>query len=181
LFSASNGPDANVPEELDFVERGKHYGFPYQFGEAPAAAKPYPYTPTAPAELTFTPALRNFGPAGGGSVDRPLASFHNHSSPAGMIFCGPDWPAAYRGKFILGRFGNFLGQPDVGFDLLTVNLQKNTAGIYEARTETFIAPLARPIDLLQVGAKLYILEYTRPIGTQTGRPMTPGRVLELSW
>jgi glucose/arabinose dehydrogenase len=181
LFSASNGPDANVPEELDFVERGKHYGFPYQFGDAPAAAKPYPYTPTAPAELTFTPALRNIGPAGGGTADRPLASFHNHSSPAGMVFCGPDWPAAYRGKFILGRFGNFLGQPDVGFDLLTVDLQKNAVGIYEARTETFIAPLARPIDLLQVGAKLYILEYTRPIGTQTGRPMTPGRVLELSW
>ncbi|MBC7368671.1 MAG: PQQ-dependent sugar dehydrogenase, partial [Undibacterium sp.] len=182
LFSASNGPDANVPEELDFVERGKHYGFPYQYGEAPATAgHPYPYTQAAPAGLTFTPALRNLGPAAGGSPEKPMASFEPHSSPAGMIFCGPDWPEAYRGKFLLGRFGNFITQPDVGYDLLTLDLKKNAAGIYESRTETFLAPLARPIDLLQVGKKLYILEYTRPIGTQTGRPMTPGRILELSW
>jgi hypothetical protein len=98
-----------------------------------------------------------------------------------MIFCGPDWPTAYRGKFILGRFGNFLGQPDVGFDLLAVDIQKNPVGIYEARTDKFLAPLARPIDLLQVGSKLYILEYTRAIETQSGRPLTPGRILELSW
>ena len=181
LFSASNGPDANVPEELDFVERGKHYGFPYQFADYPATAKPYPYTPDAPAGLTFTSAIRNIGPAAGGSPEKPMASFEPHSSPAGMIFCGPDWPEAYRGKFLLGRFGNFISQPDVGYDLLTLDLKRNAAGVYEVRTETFVAPLARPIDLLQVGKKLYILEYTRPIGTQTGRPMTPGRVLELSW
>lgn len=182
LFSASNGPDANVPEELDFVERGKHYGFPYQFGDAPATAgSPYPYTPAAPAGLKFTPAIRNLGPAAGGSPTKPMASFEPHSSPAGMIFCGPDWPEAYRGKFLLGRFGNFITQPDTGYDMLALDLKRNAAGVYEARTETFIAPLARPIDFLQVGKKLYILEYTRPIGTQTGRPMTPGRVLELSW
>ena len=182
LFSASNGPDAEVPEELDFVERGKHYGFPYQFGDAPATpGHPYPHTAAAPPGLTFTPALRNFGPAGGGSPDQPIASFNNHSSPAGMVFCGPDWPESLRGKFILGRFGNFISQPDVGYDLLTLDLRKNAAGIYEAHTETFLAPLARPIDLLKIGKKLYILEYTRPIGTQTGRPLTPGRILELSW
>lgn len=182
LFSASNGPDAEVPEELDFVERGKHYGFPYQYGDAPATAgQPYPYTPAAPPGLTFTPAIRNVGPAAGGSPEKSIASFHNHSSPAGMIFCGPEWPDAQRGKFIMGRFGNFISQPDVGYDLLTLDLRKNAAGIYESHTETFLAPLARPIDILQIGKKLYILEYTRPIGTQTSRPMTPGRVLELSW
>jgi glucose/arabinose dehydrogenase len=182
LFSASNGPDASLPEELDFVERGKHYGFPYQFADAPATAgKPYPYTPAAPPGLTFTPAIRNLGPAAGGSPDKPIASFDPHSSPAGMIFCGPDWPEAYRGKFLLGRFGNFITQPDSGYDMLTLDLRRNAAGIYEVHTETFIAPLARPIDLLQSGRKVYILEYTRPIGTQTGRPLTPGRILELSW
>jgi glucose/arabinose dehydrogenase len=182
LFSASNGPDADLPEELDFVERGKHYGFPYQFADAPATAgSPYPHTPAAPPGLVFTHSLRNLGPAAGGSPAKPIASFDPHSSPAGMIFCGPDWPASYRGKFLLGRFGNFLRQPDVGYDVLTLDLKKNAAGVYESRTETFLAPLARPIDLLQSGRKLYILEYTRPIGTQTGRPMTPGRILELSW
>jgi len=181
LFSVSNGPDAEMPEELDFVERGKHYGFPYQFADQPATAKPYPYTPDAPPGLTFTPSLRNFGPAGGGSATAPLASFDPHSSPAGLVYCGPDWPAALRGKFLMGRFGSLIGKGDVGFDLLTVSLQRDPTGTYVARTETFLSPLARPIDLLRVGRKLYILEYTRHTSMKSGRPLSPGRVLELSW
>lgn len=179
LFSASNGPDADFPEELDHVESGRHYGFPYRFADS--EAKAYPHTPAPPPGLKFTPAVRNFGPAAGGSPDKPIASFHPHSSPAGMVFCGPEWPAALRGRFILGRFGNFLHDHNVGFDLLAVDLQRNAAGVYEARMETFLAPVARPLDLLQVGRKLYILEYTRPTDKTSGRPMNPGRILELSW
>lgn len=181
LFSASNGPDADQPEELDFVERGKHYGFPYQFGDRPETEKPYPYTPDAPPGLTFVHAIRNVGPAAGGSATKPIATFHPHSSPAGMIFCGADWPAALRGKLLLGRFGNMIKSPDVGYDVLALDLTRNAAGVYEARTEVFLAPLARPLDLLPIGKKLYILEYSRPIGTMTGRSLSPGRVLELSW
>ena len=62
-----------------------------------------------------------------------------------------------------------------------LRLERNARGVYEARTETFLAPLARPLDLLQMGRKLYVLEYTRPIGNQSSRPMNPGRVLELTW
>ncbi len=181
LFSASNGPDADMPEELDLVERGKHYGFPYQYADAPATARPYPYTPEAPPGLVFTPAIKNFGPAGGGSTEKPIASFNPHASPAGMLFCNADWPAAYRGKLLMGRFGNMIKEPDVGFDLLAIDLKRNVAGVYEAHSETFLAPLARPLDLLQVGRKLYIVEYTRPIDNKSGRAMNPGRVLELSW
>lgn len=181
LFSASNGPDADMPEELDLVQRGKHYGFPYQFGDYPATEKPYPYTPAAPPGLVFTPAIKNFGPAGGGSSSKPLASFNPHASPAGMLFCGSDWPSAFRGKLLMGRFGNMIKEPDVGFDLLAIDLRKNAGGVYEAHSETFIAPLARPLDLLQIGRKLYILEYTRPIDNKSGRPMNPGRVLEVAW
>jgi glucose/arabinose dehydrogenase/mono/diheme cytochrome c family protein len=181
LFSVSNGPDADMPEEMDFVEHGKHYGFPYQFADKPATEKPYPYTPDAPPGLTFTPAIRNFGPAAGGSATKPIASFDPHSSPAGMVFCGPDWPAHLRGKFLVGRFGNFLKDDSFGYDILAVSLQRNSAGAYEAHMDTFFAPLARPLDLLQVGKKLYILEYTRPVGKNANRPMNPGRILELSW
>lgn len=179
LFSASNGPDADFPEELDFVTEGRHYGFPFQFADT--ETKPYPHTPLAPPGLKFTYAVRNFGPAAGGSPASPIASFHPHSSPAGMVFCGPDWPESVRGKMLIGRFGNFLGDYNVGFDILAVALQKNGAGIYEARMETFLAPVARPMDLLQIGKKLYVLEYTRPTDKTSGRPMNPGRILELSW
>lgn len=181
LFSVSNGPDAHRPEEMDHVEQGKHYGFPYQYADFPATDKPYPYTPEVPPGLTITPAIRNFGPAGGGSATKPIATFDAHSSPAGMLFCNADWPAPLRGKMLVGRFGNFLLDDSYGYDILAVDLQRNAANVYEARMTTFFAPLARPIDFLQVGKKLYILEYTRPVGKHGTRPMNPGRILELSW
>ena len=181
LFSVSNGPDAHRPEEMDHVEQGKHYGFPYQYADFPATDKPYPYTPDVPPGLTITPAIRNFGPAAGGSETKPIATFDAHSSPAGMLFCNADWPAPLRGKMLVGRFGNFLLDDSYGYDILAVDLQRNAANVYEARMTTFFAPLARPIDFLQVGKKLYILEYTRPVGKHGTRPMNPGRILEISW
>ncbi|MEO5961009.1 MAG: c-type cytochrome, partial [Opitutaceae bacterium] len=77
LFSATNGPDANMPEEFDFVEEGKHYGFPYQYADT--EVKPYPHTPPLPPGLKPVYAIRNFGPAGGGSPEKPIASFDPHS------------------------------------------------------------------------------------------------------
>ncbi|MBL9208605.1 MAG: PQQ-dependent sugar dehydrogenase [Opitutaceae bacterium] len=179
LFSVSNGPDEDEPEELDLIERGKHYGFPWEYGVG--VKSKYPKIGTPPAGVKLEPAIRNLGPAGGGSASAPIATFDAHSSPAGMVFCGPEWPVGYQGRFIVGRFGNFIGRYHVGFDLLSVELRRNAAGVYEARTETFLAPVARPLDLLQVGRRLYILEYTRPVRAQAGRPLNPGRVLELSW
>jgi mono/diheme cytochrome c family protein len=179
LFSAANGPDADAPEELDLVERGKHYGFPYQFGDDDTIY--YPNSPRAPAGLTFVHAIRNFGPAGGGSPAKPLATFNPHSSPTGLLFCGPEFPAALRGRFLMGRFGNLIKSPDVGYDILTLDIRRNAAGVPEVRSETFLAPVARPLDLLQVGKKLYVLEYTRALGTASHRPQSPGRILELAW
>lgn len=181
LFTATNGPDADMPEELDFVEKGKHYGFPYQFADKPVSEKPYPHTPEPPPGLQFVSAIRNFGPAGLGKDGKPMATFEPHSSPTSLIFLGPEWPAAYRGKFLMGRFGNMIQGKDSGYDMLLLSLKKNAEGIYEAHSETFIAPLARPADVLQVGKKLYILEYTRSISGSASGGLSPGRVLELSW
>lgn len=179
LFSATNGPDAEMPEELDFVQEGKHYGFPYQYADT--AEKPYSHTPALPPGVTPVHAIRNFGPAGGGAAGKPMASFDPHSSPTGLIFCGPEWPEAWRGRFLMGRFGAMTGSREAGFDILSLALQRNAAGAYEMRAETFLAPVARPIDLRQVGRKLYVLEYTRPVTYLGNRPQSPGRILELSW
>ena len=33
LFGIDNGPDADFPDELNWLRQGKHYGFPWQFGD----------------------------------------------------------------------------------------------------------------------------------------------------
>jgi glucose/arabinose dehydrogenase len=186
LFTVSNGPDANAPEEMDCVEPGKHYGFPYQFSDWPVQpGKPYPHTPVAPTGLTFTMPVKNLGPAGGGS-SKGMSTFHPHSSPAGMIWCGDDFSAPIGGGFLVTRYGNLLGADrtgigdDVGFDVLSMHLQQDSAGVWSARTENILAPLGRPIDVIRIGpGRVLILEYTRPTNFKERLGWLSGRIIEL--
>lgn len=178
LLATENGPDYDAPEELNVIEQGKHYGFPFHFSDW--TKKPYAYTPDAPAGVAFTHPVANLGPAGKAS-DGPLSTFHPHSSPAGIVWLGNDFPEGWRGTFLIGRFGNLLKQPvDVGFDVLQARLKKTATG-WEATMTTALAPLARPIDLHLAGkGRVFIAEYTRPLDHKSGLPMMPGRILELA-
>ena len=186
LFSVTNGPDVNAPEEMDFIERGKHYGFPFQFSNWPLAPRPYPHTPVPPADLKVTMPVKNLGPAGGGKSDG-LWTFDPHSSPAGMTWCGDDFPEPLRNGFLVTRFGNLLGESrtgiaeDIGFDVLAVHPQRESDGTWSARTETVFSKLGRPIDVLRIGpGRVLILEYTRASSFKDGLGWLPGRILELS-
>ncbi|HEY3901584.1 MAG TPA: c-type cytochrome [Chthoniobacter sp.] len=185
LFTFANGPDYSAPEEMDFVQQGLHYGFPFQFADWPVKPGfPYPYTPAPPPGLEFTPPVLNLGPAGGGSA-KGLSTFDAHSAPGGAIWCGQEFPPAVRGSFLVTRFGNLLGPPaspeDVGFDLLSVRVNPPVAGErVTAQVKTVLAPLARPLDVLDLGqGRVLILEYTRPIDFKSQAGWLPGRVLEL--
>ncbi len=183
LFTVSNGPDADAPEEMDVIVPGKHYGFPYQFSDWSVSRKPYPHTPEAPAGLQFTLPVRNNGPAGGGDRLGGLSTFDPHSSPAGIIWCGDNYPEPLRGSFLVARFGNLLNTPeDVGFDLLQVKpSQDPVTGRWQATVSTVLAPLGRPIDVLADGkGGVFLLEYTRPTSFKGKAGWLPGRVLRLS-
>ena len=183
LFAVTNGPDADAPEEMDAIVPGKHYGFPYQFSDWPVSRKPYPHTPDAQAGLTFTLPVRNNGPAGGGGRLGGLSTFDPHSSPAGMIWCGEDYPEPLRNGFLVTRYGNLLPTAqDSGFDVLKVALtQDDVSGRWQAQVTTVLAPLGRPIDVLPIGdGKVLILEYTRPTDFKSKIGWLPGRVLELA-
>lgn len=179
MFATENGPDADAPEELNLIEKGKHYGFPYTY--ANWTKKAYPATPDAPPDLQFTLPIPNLGPDGG-FYGEPVYTFDPHSGPGGIVFLGDDFPQPYRGTFFLTRFGNFIKTPkdNVGFDVLHAKLTRNSAGNYEARIHTLLAPLGRPIDIHLSGrGKVYILEYSRPT-TSAASYALPGRILELA-
>ena len=190
LFTVSNGPDAHAPEEMDFIvpprpgEQPRHHGFPYQFADAPASKKWYPHTPAAPEGMKFVLPVVNVGPAA--LMDgKPTSTFNPHSSPAGMIWLEASWPEAVRNGFLVGRLGSFLAGPgdgeEHGFDVLHMRLKREADGGWSARTETFLAPLGRPIDLhIADKGKIYLLEYTRATNLRDGAGWLPGRVLELT-
>lgn len=183
LFTASNGPDANAGEELDFVDPSavRHHGFPYQFGDWPIERKAYPHTPPVPEGLRFVLPVKNLGPDGW-EGPLPGSTFSPHSSPAGMVWLGDDSPEVGRGSFLIGRFGTLLkvsSETDPGFDVLSVRPRREGDG-WVAETRTFLKGLGRPIDLLRIDRRIYVLEYTRPTDFRSGRGWLPGRILEVS-
>ena len=77
MFATEMGPDADAPEELNQIEKGKHYGFPYTFADW-GARKAYDFTPNPPPGLEFTKPIANLGPAGG-FYGSPVYTFDPHS------------------------------------------------------------------------------------------------------
>jgi hypothetical protein len=178
LIDAENGPMADHPEELNWIRQGKHYGFPYLFGND---EKPdYPDAPKPPPGLALERPIKNVGPAGL-LGDHPMYSLTPHSSPCGMIFYrSGGLPRRYEGSFFLARFGNLVGYNRIGFDVLNIRLEEKD-GELVAHTERFLDRLGRPIDVCVSGGKLYVLEYCRQ--TETAGPGSDGwgsggRVLE---
>jgi mono/diheme cytochrome c family protein len=174
MYATDNGPDADMPEELNRIERGNHYGFPFQFSNR--KEKPYSYTPEPPSGITFILPIANEGPAAGGAKREPLYTFDPHSSPAGIVFLGKEFPAEHRGTLLVVRFGNLLKRPrDVGFDVLQVRLK--TEGT--AEIATLLSPLGRPLDIHLIGTAIYVLEYSRETNNNAETGSLPGRVIEL--
>ncbi len=183
LFTFSNGPDYDAGEEMDFIEPGRHYGFPYQFEDWPVQPHfPYPHTPAAPDGVTFTHPVENIGPDGGFQPGKIARTFTPHSSPGGTIWCGEEFAPPLRGSFLMTRYGNLLAKPqDSGFDVLTVRPHRRDDGTWEAAVHTVLAPLGRPLDAHALpGGKALILEYTRPTNFKDGLGWLPGRIIELA-
>ncbi len=176
LVGSENGPDAHAPEELNLIEQGRHYGFPFQFSDW--ERKAYPHTPDTPAGLEITRPFASTGPDAGGTSRKLMATFDPHSCPSGMVWLEPSWPAPLGGSFLTARFGNLLKLDggDVGFDVLQMRPD------FTARTTTVarvLAPLGRPIDLLKLpGHRLVVAEYCRGANLAAGLG-TPGRLLLL--
>ena len=181
LWATDNGPDADAPEELNWLREGRHYGFPYRFSDW--AEKPYPHTPKAPDGLELTDPVVNLGPqAGFEAKPGALSTFSPHSSPAGLVWLESDvYPAPFRHSFLVTRFGNLLKKErDTGFDLVRVSAVSVGENRLAAEVHTVLAPLARPIDIVEwKPGTLLIAEYGRATTFEGGLGQ-PGRMLELS-
>lgn len=177
MFATENGPNADPPEELNLIEQGKHYGFPFRFSTM--TSKAYADQPDAPPGFRSEPPMMNIGPGAGGSGEHPLGTFDPHSSPAGIVYLNTDFPESHRGHFLIVRFGNLIDLPkDVGFDLVEVAMQNTNTSQLQAEVRRFLSPIARPTAIcLAPGGRIFISEYSREV--KHAHDMLPGRILEL--
>jgi hypothetical protein len=51
LFAGDNGPDVDFPDEVNWIQQGKHYGFPWRFGDQNTIVTDPAYTPNGDLRL----------------------------------------------------------------------------------------------------------------------------------
>ena len=202
LFGTENSGDRDDEEELNLIEEGRQYGFPWRMGmtDTPMQFPGYdpssdlllngsaiavqsgffyddPSYPLVPDGVTFTDPVLNLGPdadlyrdpASGTILDasdtgRPMGTFTAHRSPLGLVFdVNPLLPPPYSGDgFMLswtggesGLLGPYAGE---GEDLMHLTFEDGDTGP-AVRVERLVSGFLNPIDAVQVGQALYVLEF----------------------
>ena len=99
--------DDYPPDEINLIEDGKHYGFPYFHGRNTASTVP---------ELKDAP--RTLTAAG---VVPPAFELPAHASPLGLAFYrGTQFPAAYRDSIYIAIHGSSARSSKIGYSVVRV-------------------------------------------------------------
>ena len=81
LIGTENGPDIDLPDEVNFLEQGKHYGFPWRFGNVDNPVRDAAYVTAGDKRLN----------AGYGAVAKGTYAYDSAfpAPPAGVTFVDP--------------------------------------------------------------------------------------------
>lgn len=114
MWSADTGQeqlgDDMPPDEINLIEDGKHYGFPFFYGKNVASA--VPELKDAPRTLTAA------------QVVPPSFELPAHASPLGLTFYrGTAFPAAYRSSMYLAIHGSSARSSKIGYSVVRVVMQ----------------------------------------------------------
>ncbi len=119
------------PEEMNLIEQGKHYGWPYVHS---TKFKDPRYGPKTPKTLTFTP---------------PVHSFTAHSTPLSIRFLKSKLlPTA-----LVGRHGSWNRSEKSGYDVVKLIWQPDGTISQSPFLTGFVKDdnaIGRPVDVLQV-------------------------------
>lgn len=178
LFGTENGPDCHYADELNLLELGNHYGYPYKYGSDTSGSdstldSQCVFTP--PDGLTFTPSWANYGPDARPGPGQPgytdggvYYGLTPHSSPDGLSFYEPSrmrndavlFPSEYQGRAFVARFGQQLPVPgNAGFDVISLRLDDANQGFF---ANTLLTGMGRCIDVLAAdNGCVYVLEFNQ--------------------
>ncbi len=114
LWAGDNGQDALgpdfPPDEINLVEDGRHYGFPFFIG--PNRPNPAPLSESVPASL-----------AAGGAVAPALELPAHVASTDVRFYTGTSFPAAYRNAMFLTMHGSTAIPAKVGYKVIRVRMK----------------------------------------------------------
>ncbi len=132
LWGADNGRDwlgdDLPPEEINIVRQGRHYGWPYCWGdrvpdrEAPRDPAPAPPRPDFCA-----------------STEPPVVKIQAHSAPLGMAFyTGTRFPPEYRGDLFVTLHGSWNRSVPTGYKVVRVRLREDGTPVSPTAVEDFV-------------------------------------------
>lgn len=102
--------DDYPPDEINLIEDGKHYGFPYFTGKSTASTVPELEGVTRP--LTAT------------QVVAPAFELPAHASPLGMTFYrGTAFPEPYRGSMYIAIHGSSARSTKIGYSIVRIAMK----------------------------------------------------------
>ena len=133
------------PDEVNIIQDGNNYGWPYYYGQNVLDTQFVTDPATAPPASTMTPAH---------------VEFQAHSAPLGLAFVTSDkWPASYKNDLIVAFHGSWNRSVPTGDKLVLVRLDNQ--GNFQA-TEDFITGWQQP-DGSRLGRPAGVI--MRPDGT----------------
>lgn len=146
LWATENGRDLLgddiPPEEVNIIREGKHYGWPYCYGDRVADAK---YD----------------RPAFCATTEPPVITMQAHSAPLGLRFApSAGLPEQYRGALFMAFHGSWNRREPTGYKVVMATLSGNTPAVSDVVTGWLVGGKAwgRPVDVLFApdGKSLYI-------------------------
>lgn len=102
--------DEIPPEELNKLEEGNHYGWPFVYGDREID----PYIPGEPKEMSIQEFAEQSVP--------PVITYEAHASPLGMVFyTGDQFPQEFRNDAFVTFRGSWNRMPPVGYKISRVH------------------------------------------------------------
>jgi glucose/arabinose dehydrogenase len=142
LFAIDNGPDADYPEELNWLQEGHHYGFPWRFGDQ---NNPQQFANYDPANDTLLP---------DGYVAVDSGTYHNDPQfpPPPMAFTDPVVNRGPDADQFRATNGTVQRAHEIGETLATFTPHRSPLGLTFDTAQTLSDPLRGGAFVLSWGA-----------------------------
>ena len=146
MWGVDNGRDRlgdNLPpEEINIIREGRHYGWPYCYGNR--VVDPF-------GEQT---GKSDFCP----STEPPIVEMQAHSAPLGLRFLeSTAWPQQYRGSLFIAFHGSWNRTVPTGYKVVRVGEDRRVTDFITGWMDQ-TGVWGRPVDILFVGQDMYITD-----------------------